>query len=71
VGPAGEVWAGDLGGVYFSPDGLSGWTFLPGLHAHVLSALEADPHHPSTVVASTSDILAPGTLEGLFRHTGD
>jgi photosystem II stability/assembly factor-like uncharacterized protein len=71
VGPAGEVWAGDLGGVYFSPDGLSGWTLLPGLHAHVLSALEADPHHPSTVVASTSDILAPGTLEGLFRHTGD
>jgi len=69
VGPAGEVWAGDLGGVYFSPDGVSGWTLLPGLHAHVLSALEADPHHPSTVVASTSDILAPlpAWLSGLYE----
>jgi photosystem II stability/assembly factor-like uncharacterized protein len=71
VGPAGEVWAGDLGGIRFSPDGLSGWTLLPGLTPfHNLGVLEADPHHPGTVYAGTSEVF-DRFIAGLFRHTGD
>lgn len=72
VGPAGEVWAGDIDdGIWFSPDGISGWTLLPGLTPfHNLGVLEADPHHPGTVYAGTSEVF-DRYIAGLFRHTGD
>jgi photosystem II stability/assembly factor-like uncharacterized protein len=70
VGPEGEVWVGGRDvGVYFSPDGVSGWTFLPGLELLTLQ-LEADPHHPETVIAVTTNFAA-GAEEGLFRHVGE
>jgi photosystem II stability/assembly factor-like uncharacterized protein len=72
VGSAGEVWAGDQGGIYFSPDGVSGWDLLPGLvPKEPVVVLAADPHHPSTVFASTSASTPAGDLVGLFRHSGD
>lgn len=72
VGPAGEVWVGDLGGIYFSPDGVSGWTLLPGLTPyHNVFVLAADPHDPGTVFASTYTFDSSGTFYGLFRHPGD
>jgi photosystem II stability/assembly factor-like uncharacterized protein len=77
VGPAGEVWAGawddtGFGGIYFSPDGLSGWTLLPGIELiHTLFVLEADPHDPGTVFAGASVLMSGNVASGLFRHTGD
>ena len=72
VGPRGEVWAGDLGGIYFSPDGVSGWTLLPGLTPYQdLFVLAADPHDSGTVFASTFTFDSSGYFHGLFRHTGD
>lgn len=70
VSPAGGVWAGDIGGIYFSPDGVSGWTLVPGIAPYTLF-LEADPHDPSTVFAGTSAAIPGGYFNGLFRHTGD
>jgi hypothetical protein len=76
VGPAGEVWVGawdgSLGSIYFSPDGISDWTLLPGIElVHTLFVLEADPHHPSTVFAGASVLMSGNVVDGIFRHTGD
>ena len=63
VSPTGAVWASTRTGVYRSPDGLSGWTAVPGVERFFVTEIEADPHDPGSVLAAT--------FGGVFRHQED
>jgi photosystem II stability/assembly factor-like uncharacterized protein len=63
VSPTGAVWASTRTGVYWSSDGLSGWTAAPGVERFFVQGIEADPHDPGSVLAAA--------LGGVFRHEED
>lgn len=64
VEPTGAVWALVGNGIFRSPDGLSGWTAVPG-SAELIAPrqIEADPHDPGTV--------AVGTARGVYLWEGE